>query len=105
MEKERLYLQREACYWLQRSTKQPMTYYALSTFKQTLSNSAWRLSAGQRMLFHTYIKDFNIQVETPFICKHKQNRTPLTTYLVKHGTQGETDMPKSILLIVKFVLF
>lgn len=39
MEKERLYLQREACYWLQRSTKQSMTYYALSTFKQTLSNS------------------------------------------------------------------
>ena len=68
-------------------------------------NSAWRLSAGQRMLFHTYIKDFNIQVEIPFINRHKQNRTPLTTYFAKHGTQGETDMPKSILLKVKFVLF
>lgn len=32
--KERLYLQREACYWLQKSTKGPMTYYALFTFSR-----------------------------------------------------------------------
>lgn len=73
-----------------------MTYYALSTFKQTLSNSAWRLSAGRKMLLHIYIKDFNIQAETPFIYKRKQKSTPLTAYFMKHGTQGETGMPKTI---------
>lgn len=63
MEKERLYLQREACYWLQRSTKQPMTYYALSTFKQTLSNSAsqafCRLKNALKMKY-IYFKDVYI---------------------------------------------
>lgn len=103
MEKERLYLQREACYWLQRSTKQPMTYYALSTFKKTFSLSLEAFCRPKNAFSHTYFKDFSIQAETPFIYKHKQKSTPLITYCAKHGTLGETGMTQTI--FVKFIWF
>lgn len=103
MEKERLYLQREACYWSQRSTEQPMTYYALSTFKQTLSNSASKAFCRLKSAFSYISLQILISKQKHLLSISTNRRTQLPRHtLWSVGAQGASDMPKTI--FAKFVL-
>lgn len=94
----------EACYWSPRSTKQPMTYYALSAFKQTLSNPACKTFCRLKEALKRKYIFLEMSISKPkhfLICKHKPEQAHPQS--VKHSTQaaaGATALPCILLFLI-----